>query len=431
MLQEIEIKNFKSILTDKISLGRVNVFIGENGCGKTNILEAIATLSAVKGYNLNINGLSSKGVRVTKPLLTMSSFIGLRQKNEIEVSAKFASEEESVQCNIYPVDKNDIYSEWKDEYQDFVETKQVDSKEYNNIFDKIFKEELNKISNKIFKEEEIDKRLNEGLSVDAIKEEIKTKFLNETKTINKTKFINNIKQKTHNHLIKINNSYISDFLIFNLNTQSLRGIINNSKEIPLGINGEGLDVLLHDFSKEEWNEIKEYSYLISWLDEIIIDNTDSLKYEGHKLGRSASYLYFKDKHMRKNNNIFAAENSNEGVLNVLFYLALIISKKTPSFFAIDNIDASLNPHLCQHLMSEICTLTKKHNKQILITTHNPAILDGLNLSDDEVRLFEVKRLDNGSTKTRRINFKPDVSNEQFKLSELWTRGFLGAISQNF
>ncbi|MBK8625792.1 MAG: AAA family ATPase [Saprospiraceae bacterium] len=45
MFDKIEIKGFKSIVNDTIELGRVNVFIGENGCGKSNILEAFAYLS--------------------------------------------------------------------------------------------------------------------------------------------------------------------------------------------------------------------------------------------------------------------------------------------------------------------------------------------------------------------------------------------------
>jgi len=407
MIQEIEIKNFKSIIQDKISLGKINVFIGENGCGKTNILEAVATLSASKDNNLNINGLSSKGIRVTKPKLTMSSFIGLRQKKEIEISVMF-NNDAIEKCAIYPVKSDDIYSEWRDgdtisenEINEFLFSPKVE-KQLKSEYPNIYKDDFLKKSESEFFFKLIKKLAKNNLTKNDLFSE-----LNET------------------------TEYLTKFLIFNLNTHSLRGIINNSKEMPLGINGEGLDVLLHDFSIEEWNEIKNYSYLISWLDEIITDENDALKYKGHKLGRSSSYLYFKDKFMRKNNNIFAAENSNEGVLNVLFYLALFISHKTPRFFAIDNIDNSLNPHLCQHLMTEICKLAKNHNKQVLITTHNPSILDGLNLFDDDVRLFEVKRLDDGSTKTRRIEFKPEMKNEQFKLSELWSRGFLGAISQNF
>jgi AAA15 family ATPase/GTPase len=403
MIEEIEIKNFKSIIQDKISLGKINVFIGENGCGKTNILEAVATLSASKGNNLNINGLSSKGIRVTKPKLTMSSFIGIRKKENIEISVKYFNDKEIEKCVIYPIKPDDIYSEWRD----MLAVNEADIDEF--------------ISSSIYEKKLLDNALKD-YNKDFIGSIEKEKIL---------KFIKKVAKDTILKELNETNDFLTKFLIYNLNTHSLRGIINNSKEIPLGINGEGLDVLLHDFSKDEWNEIKKFNYLISWLDEIIIDETDALKYKGHKLGRSSSYLYFKDKFMKKKNNIFATENSNEGVLNVLFYLALFISHKTPDFFAIDNIDNSLNPHLCQHLMAEICELSKNQNKQVLITTHNPSILDGLNLFDDEIRLFEVKRLDDGSTKTRRIKFKPEMQNDQFKLSELWSRGFLGAISQNF
>lgn len=135
--------------------------------------------------------------------------------------------------------------------------------------------------------------------------------------------------------------------------------------------------------------------------------------------------------MQKKNNLFSSENSNEGILHVLFYLSTIISSKTPKLFAVDNIETSLNPHLCRHLMTKISELVKKHDKQMLITTHNPAILDGLNLFDDDIRLFEVYRTDLGDTKTRRITLNEKMKNKGFKLSELWTNGKLGAISNNF
>ncbi|TAE05984.1 MAG: DUF2813 domain-containing protein, partial [Bacteroidetes bacterium] len=63
MLQEITIKNFKSIADDTIQLGRVNVFIGENGCGKSNILEAVGFASAI---NINMNGIIENELLVSK-----------------------------------------------------------------------------------------------------------------------------------------------------------------------------------------------------------------------------------------------------------------------------------------------------------------------------------------------------------------------------
>lgn len=136
--------------------------------------------------------------------------------------------------------------------------------------------------------------------------------------------------------------------------------------------------------------------------------------------------------MNSKNNTLSAENSNEGILHVLFYLALFLGNKTPKLFAIDNIETALNPLLCQTLIELIVTLSKENGKQVLITTHNPAILDGLNLLDDEQRLFEVFRDDSGYTKTRRIKFKSDLSDKHgHKLSEMWMSGLLGAVPQNF
>ena len=77
-------------------------------------------------------------------------------------------------------------------------------------------------------------------------------------------------------------------------------------------------------------------------------------------------------------------------------------------------------------------LAKKHDKQVLITTHNPAILDGINLHDDEQRIFTVARNFKGHTKVKRLQIKPDkeVGGHRLKLSELWMRNYLGAIPQN-
>ena len=190
-----------------------------------------------------------------------------------------------------------------------------------------------------------------------------------------------------------------------------------------------MDVLFSSFSEEENKELLLDCH-IDWLDAVLIDNKEEYKNLGYKLGRSISNLFFVDKYMQKKNNVFSAENANEGALFILFYLALFISDKTPSFFAIDNVECGLNPRLCRYLMKTLAELSKKNNKQALITTHNPAILDGLNLHDDEQRLFVVSRNDEGQTKVERIKLKPQ-GQENIKLSDLWISGQLGGIPEMF
>jgi hypothetical protein len=43
--------------------------------------------------------------------------------------------------------------------------------------------------------------------------------------------------------------------------------------------------------------------------------------------------------------LFDQRSANEGFLFLLFYFTLFISPDTPRFFAIDNVDTSLNPKI--------------------------------------------------------------------------------------
>ncbi len=137
--------------------------------------------------------------------------------------------------------------------------------------------------------------------------------------------------------------------------------------------------------------------------------------------------------MRKRANIFSAENANEGILHALFYLTLFISDRTPAIFGIDNIETALNPRLCRNLVKQLGELAKVHDKQALITTHNPAALDGLDLHDDDQRLFVVARNDAGQTVANRIKLKPETKGKESRLmlSEMWMRGQLGGIPLEF
>jgi len=408
MLKEIKITNYKSILNDTISLGRINVFIGENGCGKSNILEALMFASVAETYDtVDSDLLNSNGIRVCKPSLMLSSFKNKIQKETINIELSFS--ETKIKCELKPDNSDSIFSKWH---------------KINDYTNKL-------LSDKTLLEEFIVQSLIKGSDLNENDSKV---YSHAVKMLEKDPdFKKNITSKIIETLAKDKlqiNKDLNNFIIYTLNTEALRGIpeFQISRK---GIYGETLDLIISELNKDELNELKEYLYTISWLDDLFIDTNDNYKQKGYKLNFSKSLLYFQDKFMMKKNNVFSSENSNEGVLHILFYLANVISCKMPRLFAIDNIETSLNPHLCQHVMTKICELAKEHEKQILITTHNPSILDGLNLFDDDVRLFEVFRTEIGETKTRRIKLKPNVDGEKYKLSELWTRGFLGAISEKF
>ena len=73
-LKEISFGNFKSLYNASFQPGRINVFIGANGSGKSTILEGIGLLSAAMTDRVDSNSLQRKGVRLSTSNLYKSNF---------------------------------------------------------------------------------------------------------------------------------------------------------------------------------------------------------------------------------------------------------------------------------------------------------------------------------------------------------------------
>src|SRR5207245_7765130 len=118
-------------------------------------------------------------------------------------------------------------------------------------------------------------------------------------------------------------------------------------------------------------------------------------------------------------NILTGYDASEGALYVLFAAVLALHPKSPNIFAIDNVDQALNPRLARRLSELLCDwlLMKRQNRQALITSHNPSVLDGLPLTDDRVRLFTVDRDNRGRTMVRRVEITESLKE---KARDGWT-----------
>jgi predicted ATPase len=368
MLSSLTIRNFKSIVDLTLELGRFNMFIGENGCGKTNILEGLGMAAAAEGRRLGTEDLFMRGLRVARPSLMTSAFADREPSETVELIASYSiAGNTEPYSERYPLEV--INGEWT-----------VPRKRMVWSFTEALKQ------------------------TEALREQV----AQQCRTLR-------------------------SYTIYCADTLALRGLQVQSRQTPLGIYGEGLDVAIAQMPVEIRETLVEQAKLISWLDNIDLDREGARKLEGYKLGRSHSDLYFLDRFMEQNNRLFSAENANEGILHVLFHLVLFLHPGTPRLFAIDNLETSLNPHLLRQLVRTLAGLAAEQDRQALATTHNPAALDGLNLHDDDQRLFVVYRNDDGFTQARRIRLKPDHTQGgvTLKLSELWMRGMLGGIPTHF
>lgn len=397
MITEFNVENYKSIKKLSIKLGRINVLIGENGCGKSNILESLVLASAATQNKLDNEFLSSRGLRVTKPQLMRSAF----EKNSISESIIFEFKSDETESPFkYKLSNDNLpYSKW---------TKDLISS------DNDFKSEAIVLAEKYIKEN--PEKAKQIINLN--------NYINEEKKSDKEILIDFFKKV----FFIIPERLFNDFIIYSPENTSLRTFEKEGQIEPLGIYGEGLFKLLKYFTQDE-NEreniikIKNYLKLFGWFEDFMIPD---------KLFEGESYLQIKDCYIDKSIEFFDQRSSNEGFLFLLFYFSLLISKKTPDFFAIDNIESSLNPKLATKLIKNITELAKENEKQIILTTHSPSILDGLNLNDPEQKLFLVYRNKNGHTTVKEVEKPKTIEGQDpIKLSEAFLRGYLGGLPKNF
>jgi len=390
MIDRIEIHAFKSIQEAKLELGAFNVFVGANGSGKSNIIEAIGVLGAAAAGRVDDEALLHRGVRPGISNLYKSSFRGNRRRPAIRFGA-FSS------TSSYEVELNTPYGDstaWAYKTEKWV-----------GDGTKIFGRSPNSIEYQFH-----DAR--RGLA--ALKQvEITT-------------------ETGASQLL----AALQQFSIYTPNTLKLRGIETDLQyRAPVGLAGGRLAE-----ASEELRRLARNDEALEDVIEGILELVDWVENFGARAGsdvplspsipRPAQVLYFRDRYMAEGRNVLSAYDASEGALYVLFAAILAVHPDSPKLLAIDNFDATLNPRLIRSLSSKMVEWVLDRDRQLLLTCHNPLVLDGLPLQDERVRLFAVDRSYGGMTVIRRVVVDEALmakAKEGWPLSRLWILGHLGGV----
>jgi predicted ATPase len=414
MVTSLQIKNFKSIVNLSLDLGRFNVFIGENGCGKSNILEAIAFAGAASADKLDNEFLGNRGIRIADQQSVFSAFTNGIGKKAIEITCKTGDTPPDELRYLIYADRSNPHK-WINDPKEFVEKVLPFVVKQGPLLVNPDPSWILEFTKEIEREPETKARfLNLFSQLDIKNGSLDQKDWNAISSFIGEFFLFN----KHFHAV------LSKFVMFTLEQSRIRSAAETTHLQPLGTKGEGLFQLL----KKHVNSNKKSAFL-----DKVNENMSLLDwYEGFEFSDSGVKqdvsIKIRDKYLHPIMKQFDLRSTNEGFLYLLFYSVLFISNETPPFFAIDNIDASLNPKLCARLTRNLAELAGKHKKQVIVTTHNPAVLDGLDLSDKNQRLFVIRRNNLGHTIASRVEHKAERSK---KLSEIWADGYIGGLPDNF
>lgn len=401
MISTFKVEGFKSLFDVSVDLGSFNVFIGANGSGKSNLLEAIGVMGAAAFGSVEPETLRYRGVRPGLPALYKTSFKGQHFRRLITMTAS----------------QGDVI--------------------YRLGLD-------NPIASPSLRWKVTSESLREGGDRPVVSRTPAECILFDTggkkdritadpeQTVAKLALARRENATRAKALIEA----LVGYAIYAPTTPVLRGIASEDvTRAPVGLTGGGLpEAVKHLIDRSAGTlgpfDLDEIWEMIEWAENMSAVPAPQAPVSP-AVKTSPIVLRFTDRYMRSERNTLSAYDASEGALYVLFMLVLVSHELAPRVFAVDNFDQALHPRLAQaltRLLSE--QVAQSGTRQVLATTHNPLVLDGLDLTNPEIRLFAVDRNAQGATQVRRIEVSPELLAEAEKglsLSRLWVMGRLGGV----
>lgn len=112
---------------------------------------------------------------------------------------------------------------------------------------------------------------------------------------------------------------------------------------------------------------------------------------------------------------------SDGTLRVLAIVTAMLSAEAGSLVVIEEIDNGVHPSRARHLLERIRSIAERRQLRILISTHNPALLDALPDPAIPDVVFCYRDLKDGSSRLVRLEEVPDYP-------ELVAQGSLGWLT---
>ncbi|MBI4751099.1 MAG: AAA family ATPase [Acidobacteria bacterium] len=393
MIRTLKIERFKSLVKLELELGQINVFIGANGSGKSNLLEGLGVLGAAASGRVDDEALLRRGVRPGVPKLYKAAFPTKDKVPHLTFGAT-SNEGARYEVNLWnPISDPEPAWRFKTERLNGAEGKKVVTRGVKTHGKRNQEQGLAALG---------VVNLEPGDAALTLMDELR------------------------------------GYRIHCPNTPTLRSLVQDQQsQLPVGLAGGRLPETI----TEILSAAKKKNLLLEVLDEVrdLLDWASDFS-AGPSIGlplspsaaRSPQVIKFEDRFMAKRRNKLTGYDASEGALYILFAAVLALHPKSPSCLAVDNLDQALNPRLAQRLMTALCSWTVRLEKkqQWLITVHNPAILDGLPLNNPEIRLFTVDRNNHGHTVVRHIDLATALKarpNAEWTLSRMWMTSLLGGV----
>lgn len=329
MLRNLQITGFKAIRDANLSFGRVNLFIGANGAGKSTVLEAIGLLSAALVETTDV-ALQRRGVRLSAPIMFKSSFKNERYLQDIGLDGTFdGGVAYRVKLRSGAANASMVY---------FTEYLALD-------------------------DSPVIGRSQNGITVDRVPMP--------KDSVGKARGSWNAfgASIANRPVLRRELDQFEKYAIYAPQTGFLRGVETETLPTqPIGLMGDGLPSALErvvsrlndktNKNRELERDILQLIWAPGWARQLTIGDFDASTVS-RQVRTGQKTLYLIDKFMREGRNRLSAYDSSEGTLFLCFIVALLLHPDAPKIFAIDNVDNALNPRITTLLLKKIIDVSTK------------------------------------------------------------------------
>jgi predicted ATPase len=363
-IKKIRVKNFKSFKDLELNLGKVNIFIGANGSGKSNFVDIIRLLKDISNHGLE-NAISMHGgtdyIRNVNIGLDMPFIIEIMYSEGIGFPLETTNKPYGL---LEP--QETIYTfaiEFKENASKFIVTEDRLLSKY-----KLYKEKGHDISEYGGKTEieilisnangKLDINIDPPtLSVKVT--DIPLKFLDEVKIPDKSIMLHHLLPIKHYLLPLISNSSIYDF-----NPKLFKEAVPIFVKSDLEENGSNLVIFIKkilDDPEKKRMFMNLVSYLLPYIEDIEVD----------KFTETHFYLRIKETYSDK--HYLPAPLISDGTINALGLIVALYFQESP-LVIIEEPDKGFHPSLISKVVDMMKEAAEYGNKQIIVTTHNPVMV---------------------------------------------------------
>lgn len=393
MIKELNIHGFKSIRQASIQLGKLNVFIGTNASGKSNIFEAFKFLQGI-GYGFTIdeilNGKAKSASSIEwEGIRGGSENVLYRNKNKtesfnIDSLLQIKKQVFNYDVKVYP-QKNEILKEELSINDSPVFVLNTESTNHINVINYFNKKPFDRN----FPTSILESNLHAVAEFRAIVNE-------------------------KDNQVKLLISFLSDQQRLDIIPSILRDYSRLTSATRIGEKGENFASVVKNILSDP-KAGKEY---LNWLRKLTPNEIEEIE-----IGKGAvNDLIFG---IKENGKVTYAPSLSDGTLRFAAITAALFQPSPPKMLFLEEIENGIHPTRMRLLMELLMSRAEKGDTQIFITTHSPVLLDWIK-EEYYNHVFFCARKEDGSTEVTPVSNIPDIQTtiKKYPLSELFTEGWL-------